>query len=166
VRRVLRRGHRASREPRTTRDEQVSTRKRELIERTRLVGGSLEFQSSNLRNLFSDLDVETFLGVQPGSNSSTTLCQLAQAWENILNALNAVRDLSDIARKFLAERQGSSILQMGTANLDNMAKGLGLGFEGVMQSLQSREEGMGDFGYCRYVHHSWEAVDIELGKRG
>jgi len=103
-----------------------------MNESTHLVRGSLEVQSRNLRDLFSDLDVETFLGVQPGSNSSTTLCQLAQAWENTLDALDAVRNLRDISRKFLAECQGGSILQMGTTDLDNVIECFRLGFKGVV----------------------------------
>ena len=55
---------------------------------------------------------------------------------------------------------------MSTANLNNVAEGVGLGFEGIMEFLQSREKGTGDFSDCRYVHHGWKAVDIELSKIG
>ena len=55
---------------------------------------------------------------------------------------------------------------MSAADLDNVTEGVGLGFKGIMQFLQSREKGMGDFGNCRYVHHRWKAVEIWLSKIG
>lgn len=105
-----------------------------------LVGGGLKLGTGHLGNLGSNGLVEALEGVQTSADGSTTLGQVAEVGQRILSALNVTVKLGDIAGELLAKGKGSSILQMGTADFDELVELLHLGLESIAQALQGRDE--------------------------
>ena len=62
-----------------------------------------------------------------------------KAVERLLDALDAVVDLRRIAAEFLPQSQGSGVLQMRAADLDDVLKGLGLILQRLVEPGQRRD---------------------------
>lgn len=91
------------------------------------------------------------------SNSSSTLCEQTQSWENILNSRNSVGQLLNITAEFLAQSERRCVLQVCSANLDDVVKFFGFGVHSVSQLCQCRDERVGDFHNSSHVHRSGKA---------
>lgn len=137
-----------------------------------LVGCRLELGSSHLRNLLSNALSEAFEGVDTGTNSSATLGQLAQLRQAGLDSLDAEIKLSYISRELLRQGQGSGILQMRPANLDDLLglELINLLLQRIPQALHARYELILNFQDSGDVHDGREgiiggggAVDMVVG---
>jgi hypothetical protein len=138
-----------------------------------LVGGGLELSSSQLADLSSDSLIEALEGVKTSADSSTTLSQEAQVGEGSLDTLDVAVDLGDVARELLAESKGSGVLQVSTANLDNVVEVVDLDLESVTEGLQGRQKGLLELDDGGDVHNGREGVvgggghvDVVVGVNG
>lgn len=123
-----------------------------------LVGGGLELGASHLGDLGGNGLVEALEGVQTGTDSGTTLSEEAQVGNAGLNALDVAVKLSDVARELLSESEGGGILQVGTANLDDVVEVLNLLLQGVTQALEGGEQGVLELHNGGNVHNGGEGV--------
>jgi hypothetical protein len=94
-----------------------------------------------------------------GSNGGTTLSQHAQPGDDILDPLDTVSDLLNVSAELLSERKRGSVLQVGSTDLDNRLELGSLGLKGVVQLVESRQEGVVDLDDGRDVHGGGEAAD-------
>jgi len=124
----------------------------------KLVGRRREIDTGELCDFLGDSHIEAELGVQPGSDSGSTLSEHLQAREASLDPLDAVRKLRRISRELLAQRQRRSILQMGAADLDDVSESLHLCLEGSMQLPQTGQQFLLDLDRSRDVHDGGEGV--------
>lgn len=123
-----------------------------------LVGGSDELVAGKLADLSSNVLSEALEGVEAGTDGSTTLSEVAQTGKSRLNTEDTVLELSNVTRELLAEGQGSGILQVGTANLDDLVESLLLLVHGVLEAAQGREELLLDLENGGNVHGGREGV--------
>lgn len=123
-----------------------------------LVRGSLERESSDFGDLGSDLDIEPFAGVESSSDGSSSLCELRETRENVLDTLDTVRNLLNVTRELLSESEGSRVLQVSATDLDDVVERLLLFEESGVELLEGRDEGVGDLDDGRDVHGSGEAI--------
>ena len=114
--------------------------------------------AGELADLGSDVLGEALEGVETSADGGTTLSEVAQTGESGLDTQNTVLELSNVARELLAEGQGSGILQVGTANLDDLVESLLLLVHGVLEALQGREELLLDLENGSNVHGGREGV--------
>ncbi|KAH3670745.1 hypothetical protein OGAPHI_001261 [Ogataea philodendri] len=98
-----------------------------------LVWSGLKLQSGQFGHLRSNFLSKTFLGVQSGSDSGSSLSEES-------------------------EGQWSGILQVSSSNLDDVGKLLSLLVQRVSQGLHFRQQMVGDLGDGGNVHHCWESV--------
>jgi hypothetical protein len=122
-----------------------------------LVGSSLEGETSNLGDFGSDLDIESLSGVESSSDSGSSLSELRETRENVLDSFDAVRDLLNVTGELLSESKRSSVLQVSSSNLDDVIESLLLLEESGMELLKSRDERVGDLDDSRDMHGSREA---------
>lgn len=141
-------------------------------ERLELVGGSLELGAGHLGNLLGDGLGEALEGVDAGADGGAALGEEAEVGEGRLDALDAEVELGNIAAELLSEGQGSGILKMGAANLDDLLglELLNLGLERIAKALERREEGVLKLEHSSNVHDGGEgvvgrsrAVDVVVG---
>ena len=66
--------------------------------------------------------------------------------------------LGDPAGDLLAQGEGSGILQMGAANLDDVVEGGGLACQGLLQGSEGRQQPLRDGGDRRQVHGAREDI--------
>lgn len=123
-----------------------------------LVGGSLELGAGHLGDLGSDGLVEALEGVQTGTDGGTTLSKEAQVGEGSLDALNVALKLGDVARELLAQGEGGSILQVGTANLDQLLPLVHLDLQSIAQLLKRGQQGVLELDNGSNVHDGGERV--------
>lgn len=123
-----------------------------------LVRGGFEVDARFLGDLLGDQLVEALLRVQPCADSGTTLCEVLQVRQGVLDSCDAVDELLDVAAEFLSEGQRSGVLQVCSADLDDVLELLGLLVEGVLQLGDLRQEGVGDLRDRGDVHHRGESV--------
>lgn len=116
----------------------------------------MELETSDLGDFGGDLDVEPYLGVQSSSNGSTTLCEEAEAGENIFDAFDAVRDLLHVTTKFLAKGKRRRVLQVSASDFDDVVESLGLRVQRVTEFSESRDEVVAELGDGSDVHGSGE----------
>ena len=124
----------------------------------KLVGGGLELGAGHLADLGSNGLVEALEGVQTGTDGGTTLSEEAQVGEAGLNALDVAIQLGDVAGELLAQSEGSGILQVGTANLDQVLELLDLLLQSVAQGLEGGQEGVLELDNGGNVHDGREGV--------
>lgn len=124
----------------------------------KLVRGSLEIDAGELRDLVGDSNIKAGFGIQSRTNSGTTLGKKLQAGEGSLDTLNTVGKLGGIAGELLTESQRGGVLQVCSANLDDVAESLHFLFERSMQASQAREELLGDLDGGSNVHDTGESV--------
>ena len=141
-----------------------------------LVGGGDEGKASQVGNLSSNLSVPSLLGVEAlcshislgallrsivfthCSNRGSALSEHAKAREDGLDAFNAVGNLLNVTTELLTKSQGGGILQVGSANLHDAVKFLGLGLESCAELLQGGNQVVVDFSNSSNVHDSREAA--------
>ncbi len=85
-----------------------------------LVRGRREGELRQLRRLGSEILGEALWSVEPGADGGAALREPHEPRKHSLDARHAILDLRRIARKLLAERQGSRILKMRAADLDDL----------------------------------------------
>lgn len=129
----------------------------EFFAYTNLVGSGLEGHAGDFSNSLSDLNVETGTGVQAGTDSSAALSEVVQVRQSVLDTLNTVGELLDVAREFLTEGQGSSVLQVSTADLDDILEFIRLGLQGIAKLNKSRKQALVDLHDGSNVHSSGKA---------
>ena len=122
-----------------------------------LVRGGLELVSGDLRDLGGDLDVESDLCVESGSDGGSTLSEQAQPGDHVLDSGDGVGELLDVARELLAERERGGVLEVGSSNLDDVLERLSLDLHRVSELVQRGEEGRVELGDGSNVHRSREA---------
>ncbi|KAH3665169.1 hypothetical protein OGATHE_003984 [Ogataea polymorpha] len=92
------------------------------------------------------------------TNSSTTLSQVSKILQAVLDSGDAVGQLLNIATELLSESQWSGVLQVGSADFDDIGKLLGLLVKRVSQSPHFWQQVVGDLCDGSNVHHSWKSV--------
>ena len=85
--------------------------------------------SPPLSHLLSEADP----GVKTGADSGASGGQKIEPGQGGLYPLNAHPDLGHIASKLLAQGQGSRVLGVGSPDLDDVVKLLGLGLKSVVK---------------------------------
>lgn len=123
-----------------------------------LVGGSLELSAGHLGDLGGNGLVEALEGVQTSTDGGTTLGKEAQVGDASLNTLDVAVQLGDVAGELLAEGKRGGILQVGTANLDQVLELVNLDLQGVAQVLEGGEEGVLELQNGGNVHDGGEGV--------
>jgi hypothetical protein len=123
-----------------------------------LVGSGDELGASHLSDLLGNALSEALEAVEASADGSTTLGQHAQTGKSRLDTLNAVLELSNVARELLAKGQRSGILQVSATNLDDLLELLLLGLEGVLEGDQGRKERLLEIENSSNVHDSGEGV--------
>lgn len=108
------------------------------LESLEFVGGSLEFVTSFIGNLFSDGLSETDIGVESSSDSGTTLCEFRNFDKLSFDSSDGVSHLSYVSREFLSEGQGSSILSVGSSDLNDILEFILFMLEGFQECSESR----------------------------
>jgi len=123
-----------------------------------LVGGGLELGAGHLADLSSDGLIEALEGVQTGTDGSTTLSKEAQVGDASLDTLNVAVQLGDITGELLAQSERGGILQVGTANLDQVLELLDLLLQSITQLLQRGQQSVLKLHHGGNVHDSGEGV--------
>lgn len=125
-----------------------------------LVGGGLELGAGHLGDLLGDALSEALEGVDAGTDGGTTLGELAQVGQGGLDSLDALAELGDVSGELLAEGQGSSILQVGAANLDNLlgVELVNLLLERIAEALEGGDKLLLDLEDGGDVHDGGEGV--------
>ena len=103
------------------------------------------------------------VAVKPGADGGAAQRQFVQPFERILQAGEAVVELRDVAGKFLSQRQRGGVLQVGTADFDDVGKGFGFAVQRVAQFLHCRDEQVVDFLRGGDVNRGRERVVGGLG---
>ena len=78
--------------------------------------------------------------IQPGAHCRATHCQRLQTQQGSPHLDGRLAQLRHPAGDLLPHRQGRGILQMGTPDLDDVRKGIALGFECAGQPVQRRQQ--------------------------
>lgn len=128
-----------------------------------LVRSGLKLRAGHLGDLSGNGLIKPLEGIQTSADGSSTLSEIAEVRQGRLNTLNVAVQLRDITRELLAESERSGVLQMGTADLDDVLEVLHLLLESITQALKSRKQGVLDFQDGGNVHGSGERV---VGRRG
>ncbi len=128
-----------------------------------LVRCGLELGAGQLGDLDSDGLVEALEGVQTSTDSGTTLGKLAQVGQGVLDALNVAVQLSNVTRELLAKGKRGGILEMGTADLDDVLEVVHLLLESITETLQGRKESVLKLHDGGDMHGSGERV---VGRSG
>lgn len=123
-----------------------------------LVGGRLELGAGHLGDLGGDGLVKALEGVQAGADGGTALGEEAEVGQAVLDTLDVAVELGDVAGELLAQSQGSGVLQMGTADLDDLLELVDLLLESVAQALQRRQQSTLELQDGGNVHRSGEGV--------
>lgn len=123
-----------------------------------LVRGGLELGAGQLADLGSDGLVEALEGVETSADGGTTLSQEAQVGNASLDTLNVAVKLGNIARELLAESERSGVLQMSTANLNDVLEVVDLHLESIAEALERRQKGLLKLDDSGNVHDSGEGV--------
>ena len=138
-----------------------------------LVGGSDELVAGHLGDLGGDVLGETLEGVEASADGGTALSEVAETGKSRLDTENAILELCDVSRELLAKGQGSGILQVGAANLDDAVEALGLLVQGILQALECGQELLLELEDSSNVHGGGEGVvgrgghvDVVIGVDG
>jgi hypothetical protein len=123
-----------------------------------LVGCSNELGAGHLGDLLGNALSEALEAVEASADGGTTLGQHTQAGKGRFDTLNAVLELGDVAGELLAKSQGSGVLQVGAADLDDLLEGLALGLECVLEGDQGRQERLLKVQNSGNVHDGREGV--------
>ena len=127
-------------------------------QRLELAGRGLERHARQAGDLGRNLHGELGVGIEARAHGRTALGQLLQVRQHVFQVLQAMLQLGDVTRELLPQRERRGVLQVGTADLDDVLEGLGLGLEGVAQLLQRRDEVLVDGHGRSHVHGRGEHV--------
>lgn len=107
-----------------------------------LVRRSLELGAGHLSDLLGNGLGKALKGVDAGADGGTTLSEEPEVRKAGLDALDARVELGDVAGEFLGEGQGGGVLEMSTANLDNVLslEVVNLLLERIAEGLQGGDE--------------------------
>lgn len=141
----------------------------------KLVGGGVELGARHLGHLLGNGLGEALKGVDAGADGGAALGEQAEVAKRSLDALDAKVELGDVAGKLLGEGEGSGVLQMGAANLDNLLglKVVDLGLEGGAEAAHGGKQLALEVDDGGDVHDGGEgvvgrggAVDVVVGVDG
>ncbi len=96
--------------------------------------------------------------VQARADRGATNGQRAQSGQNAAQATHVRVEERDVAGEFLPERERGSVLQVGAADLHDVRKLGTLGFDGITQMLDLRQERLLRFRRRRDGHGGGERV--------
>lgn len=114
--------------------------------------------AGHLADFLSNGLVEALEGVDAGSDSGTSLSQQSEVWQGILNASDIALELGYVAGELLAEGERSGVLQMGSADLDDIVELVYLLLQGVLQAGQGRKKRILDLQNGGNVHNGREGI--------
>lgn len=123
-----------------------------------LVRGGDELGTSKLGDLGSDSLVEALESVQTGTDGSTTLSKLTEVRKSGLHTLDVAVQLGNVARELLAQSKRSGVLQVSTADLDDLGELVDLLLQGVPQAAQGRQKAALELEDSSNVHDGGEGV--------
>ena len=83
---------------------------------------------------------ELGMRVEPGAHGGAAQRELAEVGQRRLDVLEAVVELRDVAGELLAQGQRRGVLQVGPADLDDVAEGFGLGVQRAPQAPHVRDD--------------------------
>ncbi len=126
--------------------------------RLKLVGSGLEVVTSLLFKVLSNLFGEANIGVKACADGSASLSNLKDVLKSLLDPLESIFELSNIATELLTKGQRSGILSVGTADLDDVLELLTLLVERADEVLQAGDQALIDLENGCHVHHCGEAV--------
>jgi hypothetical protein len=141
----------------------------------KLVRGSLKLSTGHLGDLLSDSLGKALEGVDASTNSSTALGEKSQIRQRALNTLDAEVELSNVAGELLGESKRGSVLEMSSADLDDLLglEVVNLLLESIPQTTESRQELTLNVEDGSDVHNGGEsvvgrgtAVDVVVGVDG
>lgn len=98
------------------------------------------------------------VGVETSADSGTTLSEFGDFRELSFDSLDGIANLGHIAREFLSKSKRSSILGVGSSDLDDVLEFFRLLFKSSKESLETREESLMSFQHCGNVHHRGEGI--------
>ena len=138
-----------------------------------LVDGAREGKAGDLGDLGREGLGEAWLCVQSGADGGSALRQFSQSRQDLLDALDAVGDLLGVAGELVAKGERRSVLQMGTADLDDIGERLRLRLESAVQLCQGREKAVIHLFHRRDMHgrrkgvvRRLAAIDVVVGMYG
>ena len=111
-----------------------------------------------LRQFPGDPLPELGMRIQTGADGGAAQRQFGQMRKRGHNVRDAVLELGYVAREFLAQGQGRRVLQVGTANLDDVIEGFRLGHERISQLLDRGNQFVMQCRDGRDVHRGREHV--------
>ena len=109
-------------------------------QRLELVGRRGEGHAGDGRDAVRHQFGEADRRIEAGADGGAALRQFHQHGHGLLDARDAVLHLLGIAGEFLAQRQRRGILRVGAADLDDVAPGLGLGVQRLVQVPERRDQ--------------------------
>jgi hypothetical protein len=127
-------------------------------QRLELVGRGHERMSHQVRELLRDAHPELGMGVEAGADGGAAQGQLAQMGERGVEVLEPVVELGDVARELLAQGERRRVLQVGAADLHDVAELVGLPLQRVAQALHGRTDVLADGLDGGHVHGGGEDV--------
>lgn len=140
-----------------------------------LVGRGLELGAGHLGDFLGNGFSKALEGVDSRADGGTTLSEQTQVGDGSLDTLDTKVELGDVAGELLSESQGGSILQVGSANLDNLLgfEVVDLGLDGGAEALEGGEQVVLELEDGSDVHDGGEgvvgrgaAVDVVVGVDG
>ncbi len=136
------------------------------VERTlsfEFVGRGDKRRSGQGGDLLSDRNVEPGGCVQPGADRRAAGRELVQAGKGLLDACEGVADLHGITGPLLPDGERDGVLQVGAADLDDLAPFVGFALDGGGEQGGFGQQRLLDFLDCGDVHGRREGVVGGLG---
>jgi hypothetical protein len=127
-------------------------------ERLELVRRRLERKPGELGDLLGEILGETRRGIQPRPHGRPALRELVEARQHRLDAGDSALDLPGIAGEFLAQRQRSRVLEMGSPGLYDRVPGFGLRLQLAVDLVERGQQPLVDRARGGDVHRGREAV--------
>ncbi|MNI23493.1 hypothetical protein D3C73_770830 [compost metagenome] len=127
-------------------------------QRFKFVGCGNERLPGQVSQRFGNANRVFRMGIQTGTHGGTAQRQLTDMRDTGFNVLQIMRQHGCPAGNLLAEGQRGRILQMGTANFDDIAVGLCLIAQSFMQHFQFGDQVLTHRDHRGHVHRGWEHV--------
>ena len=109
-------------------------------------------------NVLGDEHVVPLGGVDARTDGGAAQRELLQMGQRVAKCVQPKLELRHIAPKLLTQRKWGRVHQMGSANLDNAVKRLGLGGQGIAQTLHPGEGALHNGRIRRNVHGGGKGV--------
>src|SRR5258708_33713022 len=91
-----------------------------------MILGLAQFEAGFAGDAVNGFAGEINVSVDAGADGSAAEGQFAEIAFNVPKTVDAVLDLAGVTAEFLPEPDGRGVLQMGPADLEDVAEGLGL----------------------------------------